>query len=108
MKKRFFHLQFFAMTMIALALVAGCSSQKQVSTNAPRTLSAEEKRVVEIAREAVAKNDSWVERAEFERPQRQADGKWSVMVWRLPKVPGGYRTIIIDGKGNVTEYFRGL
>ena len=64
-------------------------------------------KVLEIARDAVAANDTWVNQAEFETPSRQPDGSWSVMVWRLPKTPGGHRAIIIDGKGKVTDYMRG-
>jgi len=67
----------------------------------------DEAKVTEIARRAVAANDSWVDRAEFERPQRLPDGSWSVMVWRLPKTPGGHRVILINDKGQVTAYHRG-
>ncbi len=67
----------------------------------------DEAKVVEIARQAVATNDTWVDRAEFERPKRRADGSWSVLVWRLPKAPGGHRVVQIDEKGRVTAYSRG-
>ncbi len=63
--------------------------------------------VLKIARDAVAANDTWVENAELETPERMADGSWSVLVWRLPKTPGGHRLILIDEKGNVTAYLRG-
>jgi hypothetical protein len=81
-------------------------SEPDSSTNSPPAT--EESRILAIAREAVAKNDTWVERAEFERPKRQADGSWSVMVWRLPKTPGGHRSVVIDKSGVVTNYHRGL
>jgi hypothetical protein len=74
---------------------------------ATRALTAEEARIVEIARQAVASNDTWVDRAEFELPQRQPEGGWSVMVWRLPATPGGFRVVMLDEKGKVTAYHRG-
>jgi hypothetical protein len=64
--------------------------------------------VLAIAREAAATNDTWVDRAEFETPERKPDGSWSVLVWRLPKTPGGYRFISIDETGRVTDYARGI
>jgi len=60
-----------------------------------------------IARQAVATNDKWADRAEFQTPERQPDGSWSVLVWRLPNVPGGHRLIRIDEKGRVKDYVRG-
>ena len=64
-------------------------------------------KVLAIARQAVAANDNWVDRAQFETPERQPDGSWQVMVWRLPKVPGGHRLITIDANGKVAAYRRG-
>jgi hypothetical protein len=76
------------------------------STSEPGGL--EEGKILTIARQAVATNDTWLDRAEFELPKHQADGSgWSVHVWRLPKTPGGDRLIKIDEKGQVTEYLRG-
>jgi hypothetical protein len=64
-------------------------------------------RIIAIARQAVEANDTWADRAEFEAPERNADGSWSVLVWRLPKTPGGHRLISIDQEGKVTSYTRG-
>jgi len=104
--KSLFHL------LVGLGLVAGCASgQHDRTAVAPlatdQTVIVDEAKVLQVARQAVATNDTWVDRAEFERPQRQADGSWSVLVWRLPKVPGGHRLILIDEKGRVTAYIRG-
>ena len=62
--------------------------------------------ILGIARREVARNDTWVDRAEFEPPRRRAEG-WSVLVWRTPKTLGGDRLVRIDAKGNVTRYIRG-
>jgi hypothetical protein len=69
-------------------------------------LAAEEMRIVEIARQAVTTNDTWVEKAEFKTPERNGSA-WSVTVWRLPPTPGGFRTITINENGKVTDYYRG-
>jgi hypothetical protein len=63
--------------------------------------------ILRIACNAVAANDTRVEKAKFETPKRELDGSWSVLVWRLPKTPGGHRIILIDDQGNVTAYHRG-
>jgi len=64
-------------------------------------------KVLAIARAAVTTNDTWVDKAEFETPKRKPDGSWTVMVWRLPKTPGGHRFITVDANGKVTDYMRG-
>ena len=89
-----------------LAFLAACSSRTAPRVNADRPLTADEKHIVEIARRAVAANDTWVEKAEFEIPRRDGTG-WRVHVWRLPKVWGGDRFVLIDEKGSVTAYLRG-
>jgi hypothetical protein len=98
--------------IVGLGLLSGCAHHQRADTNGARpvteqTVIVDEARVIEIARQAVAANDTWVDRAEFGRPKRRADGSWSVLVWRLPKVPGGHRIIRIDEKGRVTAYIRG-
>ena len=98
--------------LVGLGLLSGCAHrQRDGVVNTPpatdQTATIDETRVLAIARQAVATNDTWVERAEFERPKRQSDGSWSVLVWRLPKVPGGHRIIRIDKEGTVTAYIRG-
>ena len=98
--------------LVALGLLAGCGHSRSADTvparssvNQPPVLT--EAEVVAIARQAVATNDTWLDRAEFETPRRQPGGSWSVLVWRLPKTPGGHRIIHINDQGQVTAYFRG-
>jgi hypothetical protein len=94
------------LSIVLAAAAAGCSdtSRTQHSTSGGAL---DEARVLAIARAAVATNDTWVEKAEFQSPQRERDGSWSVTVWRLPKTPGGFRDISIDTNGAVTRYYRG-
>lgn len=90
------------------AVVVGCASSSGIR-RAPSDISVlDETKVLAIARQAVATNDTWLDRAEFETPKRQPDGSWSVLVWRLPPTPGGHRFISIDAKGRLTDYGRGL
>lgn len=92
---------------IALSvLLTACDRNRGSRVKAARPLSAEEARIVEVARQAVATNDTWVNRAEFETPQRDGSG-WSVYVTRLPATPGGHRIVLIDEIGRVTKYLRG-
>ena len=91
--------------IIVLVLLSACSRSPQIA--ASRALTAEETRIIEIARHAVTTNDTWVDTAEFQLPQKQSDGSWSVTVWQLPKTYGGFRDISIDTNGAVTRYFRG-
>ena len=99
--------------VILMAAVAGCKTQRSAhSESAPHSSSStasvvDEAKVLAIARQAVATNDTWVDQAEFETPRRQGDGTWSVVVWRLPKVPGGHRLVIIDDTGKIRNYIRG-
>jgi hypothetical protein len=94
-------------SIAALVLLTACSQSSSPRIDASRPLTAEETRVVEIARQAVATNDTWVDRAEFQLPQQSPDGGWSVIVWRLPKTPGGFRDISMDTNGRVINYYRG-
>jgi hypothetical protein len=102
----------FLVTAAGLTLLAGCTPRPQASTSPPspamrQPTALTEAQVLASAREAVATNDTWLERAEFEAPKRQADGSWTVWVWRLPKTPGGHRIISISEEGQVISYFRG-
>jgi len=93
---------------ILVAIAVGCaphSNTRQMTADAGALDAA---KVLAIAREAVATNDTWVAQAEFETPKRQPNGSWSVLVWRLPKTPGVHRFISIDLKGRITDYGGGL
>lgn len=87
----------------------GPDSQEKPSSVAEESesWSEDEKRIAETARKAVAENDSWVDRTEFRKPERQSDGSWHVLVMRTPYQPGGHRYITIDAEGKVAEYGRG-
>jgi hypothetical protein len=100
------------LSIVGLGLLSGCTFGPRDGAGAAPSLTAQtvnldENKVAEIARQAVTDNDTWVDRAEFGPPKRRADGTWSVLVWRLPKVPGGHRLILINAKGRVTAYIRG-
>ena len=95
-------------SLIILAAVAlGCSPTQRTQHKDVGSGVLDQAGALAIARAAVATNDTWVAQAEFETPERQPDGSWSVLVWRLPKTPGGQRLISIDQKGKVTDYVRG-
>ncbi len=87
--------------LIAIVL-AGCARQ-QIAT--PQ-LSAQEARIVDIARRVVATNH-WG-KATFDRPQRRPEGGWSVLGWSVPAMPGGHWTFIIDDHEKLTEIIPGL
>lgn len=102
----------FASILVAAAVV-GCTRSsgtraEVASPPAPATVGLDAARVTAIARQAVATNDTWLASAEFEPPEHESDGSgWSVLVWRVPKVPGGHTLILIDETGRVTAYYRG-
>jgi hypothetical protein len=60
--------------------------------------------VLAAAREAVASHETWLDRAVFDRPIRNADGSWTVSVERRPMEPGGHRIVKISSDGKVKEY----
>ena len=91
--------------LAAVAVGCGGTSRPQSTTSSGAL---DEARVLAIARAAVATNDTWVDRAEFDKPRHWPDGSWSVVVWRLPAQAGGHRSIRIDPEGRVTQYVRGL
>ena len=69
---------------------------------------------IKLARDEVARNDTWAERAEY--TAEASKGGWSVTAWRIERpekegsarfVPGGFRSVVIDSKGKVVSYLRG-
>ena len=93
-------------SIMLLAVAVGCARSSGTRTEVASPLDLA--KVAAIARQAVTTNDTWVARAEFETPHHETDGSgWSVLVWRLPKTPGGHRLILIDETGRVTAYIRG-
>ena len=97
------------LSFIALAAMAvGCTPTPSRQPEAVDNGVVDEAGVLALARAAVATNDTWIDRAEFQTPHHETNGTgWSVLVWRLPKVPGGHRLILINETGRVTDYIRG-
>lgn len=106
---------------LAVAVFCGCTNKPVVKTeetakahNASKVLGTpvdqpattlDEDAILRIAKQAVEENDTWAESAEYTVAK---DGsEWNVIVWRLPKVPGGHRNITINSSGVVVEYGRG-
>ena len=94
------------LSIAALALMMSCAQRSSVHVKATRPLTTEETRIIEIARQAVATNDTWVAKAEFDLPMRRDRG-WIVVVRRLPLTPGAYRWIEIDENKRVSAYYGG-
>ena len=63
-------------------------------------------KILAIAREAVAKKETWASQAQFSTPTREPDGAWKVRAWRVPDKPGDNLLLIIDAQGRVTHYSR--
>src|SRR5256885_5829099 len=93
--------------ILLTAVAVGCAPTASTSSTASRSGALDKGRVLAIARAAVATNDTWIDRADFETPLRQSDRSWSVTVWRRPATPGGFRVITIDADGTLKDYFRG-
>ncbi len=87
--------------------LAGSLTDAAANENSPAG-ALNEASVIAIARRTVASNDTWSKHAEYATPQQKSDGSWHVLVRRLPEVTGGHRIIVIDKKGSVTAYIRGL
>jgi hypothetical protein len=94
--------------IVLSVLVFGCAPASSTRSTTNVNGSLDEARVLAIARAAVSTNDTWIDRADFEKPKRQPDGSWRVFVQRHPVVHGGHRFITIDAEGRVTNYGRGL
>jgi hypothetical protein len=112
--------------LVAYLLLAGCAGHSKgpvLTAPAPASpdgsyrwakTGIDEVRAIIIAQDAVAKNDTWGDRATY-TAQRNGSG-WSVLVRRIEGYDdsgkplfafGGHRLVLIDGKGNVTAYVRG-
>jgi hypothetical protein len=92
--------------IVLVAVAVGCKHSAS-QQGPPNGDALDEARVLAIARATVMANDSWINRAEFEKPIRNPDGSWTILVWRRPVTPGGHRFVTIDAEGRVTEYLRG-
>src|SRR5688572_6579757 len=92
---------------IVFLLLWGCASRQQSPGGPTTSLAIDSQRAMDIARQAVAANDDWVERATFEPPVKHGD-RWLVKVQRHPQVIGGDRVVVIDRHGHVISYIRGM
>jgi hypothetical protein len=96
-------------------MMAGCAQDPSLviqPTASATTLTTNQ--VMQIAKEAIAKNDTWAERATYKAIH--GTNGWTVTVWRIegydqsgkPQyVAGGFRDIQIDEQGRVKDYVRG-
>ena len=84
--------------------VTGChsSTTRKSETTSQAKLTKDE--VLAIARKEVERR-GWqnfeADKASFE------SGRWTVLVWRIPKVPGGHALIYISDDGKVLEFIPG-
>jgi hypothetical protein len=99
---------------IFIAALTGCrrdSSRSHKSgarlDSAAALLPLDAAKVTAIARQAIATNDTWIARSEFNIHRHETNGSWSVLVWRLPRTPGGHRLVLIDETGRIIQYVRG-
>jgi len=75
----------------------------------PPKLTPQEARILAIARAAVAARPDLSAHTDFDKPIRinPVKGNWSVTVWRLPHVPGGFVDVEIDRNEKVTGIMPG-
>lgn len=85
------------------ALVFGYSEKMRARYERPKAI--DEARATEIAKILIANKETWADRAEY-AAKRTGEG-WSIMVWRLPKTPGGHRMITLTREGKLAKYMRG-
>ena len=90
-----------------LIVVGGCAMNSTTRDTDISGRVVDDIAALEIAREAVATNDRWGDKVQFDTPMRFADGSWTVVAWRIPMTSGANRVITIDSSGVVTQYFRG-
>src|SRR6266850_7252389 len=100
----------YVLLITLIAMAAGCSpnagTPSQVApAPASNVVTLDEAKVLAIARQAVATNDSSADRASF-KATRNGSG-WSVHVEFQPTYFGNDRLIKIDEYGRVTSYSRG-
>ena len=111
------------LTMMAVVIGMGCRQNESSAPTRPYVLlpgvfqpgSVDEATAIGIARQCLASNDTWSSRAAY-KARRKGTG-WSVIASRIegysPEgnplfVYGGDRFIVIDERGAVTSYVKGL
>jgi hypothetical protein len=86
----------FLLALLSLLILTSCSGPGSAHVTATSAMTAEETRILEIARTSARERARDLSQLEFNVPQRAPEGGWSVLVWRVPKVPGGFSVIQID------------
>jgi hypothetical protein len=93
----------FILTLFCL-LLCSCATDTSRKPKYPPGL--DEAKVLEIARQAIASNEDWLNQVDYQKPKQNDDGTFSVRATRIPEAPGGHRFIVINKQGRVTGYFR--
>jgi hypothetical protein len=89
---------------LPLALLIGCIMLVFMSSCCSASSEIGKERAVVIAKnEALSRGWKEVEVGEA----RLIDGQWQVMVWRLPKVPGGLALVKISSNGKTIRFIHG-
>ena len=97
----------FAITFLIILTAYSTTTTTRPGIVVPPNLSADEARVIVIARQFLSTNQNWPD-ARFERPKRSAEGGWSVLIWKLPETPDLDLLILINDAGHVTYSRIGL
>ena len=64
-----------------------------------------ESEVIGISKWLVSQNEPWSAHDATYEVHTDNEG-WAIIVWRLPKTPGGSRHIELDNYGQMTSYLR--
>jgi hypothetical protein len=63
--------------------------------------------IVSIAMAKVANRDGWLAHEVEADPVQKRGDNWVVWIWRLPRMPGGDRTVVISSDKKVVGYYYG-
>jgi hypothetical protein len=104
----------YAMKVVGLTTLFAAAMGCGRVTGGPGISTSERDKIANIAKGAVASNDTWADSATY-KVERVGKG-WEVTAWRIAGhdvlgrrlfEQGGFRVIKIDDHGNVTNYYRG-
>ena len=95
MKPNFIFQLLLTLAAFALVLVSGCGSKPNITKDD----------AAEVAKAEVLRR-GWKE-VEIE-DVRFDEGRWSITIWRLPKVPGGHGTVEVSTNGKVLRFIPGM
>lgn len=82
-------------------LVSGCGPKATTETSTRRVMVTNSEQAIALAKEEAVRRgckEIEVARADFER------GAWEVMLWQLPKVPGGHAVITVSTNGAIVQF----